>query len=268
MNNASKEIEKLLNKRVFISTRPEGKSTEMKQLLESENAKLIEFPMIEIEPKKLTTDELTVLNSHRLFDYIIFTSVNAVDYYFKALEVKDVKSKLIAIGESTALAIEKNGYKVDYVGKGITRKALAEELNKFTGPEKNTILWPTGNLSPNNFKNSLSSRFVIKRLDIYRTVIPNQINVNALNDIKNDNYDVVFFYSRSAIINFVKVWSENIDSSDYSESIKKIRCAALGSSTFESLKELSFNPLYHSTKHNTESLFEATLQYFKNEIVN
>jgi uroporphyrinogen-III synthase len=46
-----------LQNKLFISTRPAGTSDELKRLLNETGATLLEFPLIEIKPARLSSEE-------------------------------------------------------------------------------------------------------------------------------------------------------------------------------------------------------------------
>ena len=76
---------KLLENRVFISTRPPGQSAELESLLMEESATLISMPTIEVKP--LPLDEFSWLQMRNLdsFNWIVFTSPNGLKFFFASL---------------------------------------------------------------------------------------------------------------------------------------------------------------------------------------
>jgi uroporphyrinogen-III synthase len=60
-----------LKNKLFISTRPEGHSDEMKHLFENTGARLLEMPLIKIEPLPISAEKKswwkTLKNSTGLF---------------------------------------------------------------------------------------------------------------------------------------------------------------------------------------------------------
>ena len=76
---------KLLENKIFISTRPVGQSAELENLLSDESASLILMPTIEIKPLPLDEFALLQLKNLESFNWIVFTSPNGLKYFFAAL---------------------------------------------------------------------------------------------------------------------------------------------------------------------------------------
>src|SRR3990167_9735817 len=84
----------------ILNTRPAHQATRLTQLIEARGYEVFHLPLIEIVPLIFSPIDLT------LFDYIIFTSVNAVNYFFSQHEFKNVEqANYIAIGPATQQAL-------------------------------------------------------------------------------------------------------------------------------------------------------------------
>ncbi len=134
----------LFGQRVVI-TRARRQASKLAQKLRSLGADVIEFPTIEVQP----LDDYTALDSAlaRLatYDWLVFTSVNGVEFFLRRLDASDVdwrvlRARICAIGPATRLAVEDLHLKVDvmpeeYVAesllaaKGWTLARLAKKLS-------------------------------------------------------------------------------------------------------------------------------------------
>ena len=76
---------KILENKVFISTRPEGQSAELENLLTEEAATLISMPTIEVRPLPLGEFAWQQLKNIDSFNWIVFTSPNGLRYFFARL---------------------------------------------------------------------------------------------------------------------------------------------------------------------------------------
>ncbi|MFW5822907.1 MAG: uroporphyrinogen-III synthase, partial [Tangfeifania sp.] len=72
-----------LKNKLFISTRPEGRSGEMECLFENAGARLLEMPLIKIEPLPVSAEEKKLLKNIEQFDWLILTSANGVNHFFE-----------------------------------------------------------------------------------------------------------------------------------------------------------------------------------------
>ncbi|MDP2115530.1 MAG: uroporphyrinogen-III synthase, partial [Bacteroidota bacterium] len=78
-------MSKLLEDKVFISTRPTGQSAELESLLSEESATLIAMPTIEIRPLPLDEFSWLQLKNLESFNWIVFTSPNGLKFFFARL---------------------------------------------------------------------------------------------------------------------------------------------------------------------------------------
>ena len=83
-----------LKNKLFISTRPAGRSDEMKRLFEEAGAELLEMPLIKIEPLSVSAAEKKLVKNIGQFDWLILTSANGVHYFFESFNKISDKQKL------------------------------------------------------------------------------------------------------------------------------------------------------------------------------
>jgi uroporphyrinogen III methyltransferase/synthase len=161
----------LADKRVAV-TRPRGADDELGRLLAERGATVIDAPVVAIEPclDGLTTDERI---SSR-WDWIAFTSANAVDVFFDALTAqgKDLRAiastKIAAIGPATADVLQGRGAIADFVPPEASGSALGEHLPRVQGAR---ILLPVSTLARTALEDTLRRRGAhVERVEVYATV--------------------------------------------------------------------------------------------------
>ncbi len=103
----------------ILNTRPKGQAASLTAALEALNATVIELPLLEITPTSRWRTRLPDLTQ---FKYAIFTSPNAVTYFFERIPAHICPETLsiIAIGQGTAHTLLKYG---------LTSKLSPEEAN-------------------------------------------------------------------------------------------------------------------------------------------
>lgn len=103
----------------ILNTRPKGQAASLTAALETQNATVIELPLLEITPTSRWRTRLPDLTQ---FKYAIFTSPNAVTYFFEHMPPHTCPStlSLLTIGQGTAHALSKYG---------LTSKLSPEEAN-------------------------------------------------------------------------------------------------------------------------------------------
>jgi uroporphyrinogen III methyltransferase/synthase len=123
----------LFGKRVLV-TRPRDQAAEFVDLLESFGAEAIESPLVRIEPPEDDAPLDEACAHLDTFDWIVFSSSNAVDAFFRRLTASplDVRAlhgvKLCAVGSATAARLAALGLKVDLVPPEFRAEAVARAM--------------------------------------------------------------------------------------------------------------------------------------------
>lgn len=131
------------------------------------------------------------------FSAVIFTSRNAVDYYFKAAEEARVKipddMKYFCISESTAFYLQKYiVYRKRKIFYG--QQTFAELIKVLKKHKENNFLLPCSDILRQTIPDLLSANELeYKCVNLYKTVC------SDLSDLSDVNYDVLVFFSPSGI---------------------------------------------------------------------
>jgi uroporphyrinogen-III synthase len=123
----------LTGKRVLI-TRTRQQASELAARLEAEGAETILIPTIELALPTSLDGLDAALASLRSFDWIIFTSANAVHAFSdrgRALGIQPMPKKVAAIGPATARAVQEIGLTLDLIPPQFVAESLAEALRPF-----------------------------------------------------------------------------------------------------------------------------------------
>jgi len=114
----------------ILVTRPQHQAEPLCRLIQERGGIAVRFPALEIRPmpQQLAQQE-TLVNLDR-FDWVIFSSANAVHFALMANDGKIAKPagvRFAAIGKATAKALHKAGLDVDLLpGNNFTSEALLE----------------------------------------------------------------------------------------------------------------------------------------------
>ena len=188
-------MQPLKNKTVLI-TSSEHQSSEFTKQLEDLGAKTISLPLIKTTPIKV--NDIIPEN----YDWIIFTSTNAVKYFFESIPLKTIESKIAVVGKKTKEAIEDLGLKVDFIPSEFTAKNLANEIPV---TKNESVLIPTSNLSKNDIIEILENRkCIVNAVSIYKNK-PIDYSKTELNKIFLQQIDYITFTSGSIVDSFMKL---------------------------------------------------------------
>jgi uroporphyrinogen-III synthase len=120
----------LTNLRILI-TRTQHQSTGLAAQLEALGARPILIPTIELAPPESFSALDAALAAIRSYDWLIFTSANAVDAFHRRAQfhhLAAVPRRIAVIGPATARAVEAIGLQVDLMPPRYVAESLAETL--------------------------------------------------------------------------------------------------------------------------------------------
>jgi uroporphyrinogen III methyltransferase/synthase len=199
----------LFGRRVVV-TRARAQAGELVDRLAALGADVCELPAIELRP----LDDYGALDSSisRLgeYDWLIFTSVNAVEFFLARLaasthDVRAIRGRLCAIGSGTAAALEKLQLKVDLMPEDATSEGVARafEAHELEGKR---VLLPRAAEAREVIPEALRARgAVLDVVDAYRNVIPQDAAERAHEIWSKGSPDWITVTSGSTVKNVLAV---------------------------------------------------------------
>lgn len=252
---------KLLENKVFISTRPAGQSAELENLLSEESARLVLMPTIEIRPLPLDEFAISQLKNLESFNWIVFTSPNGLKYFFNALfEIQNNYGlpnhlKIAVVGKKTAAHLECYGTSAAFINLGNTAEDFVTDFfHRVNLGER--VLFPIGNLARTVIEDKISKKAVCTRILFYETVLPKTFDGEALQLILDDQYDMIVLTSPSSFTNLLQLISGKTDPA-------KLRLVCIGQTTSSEVIRNGIEPLITAVTANSQGIFSAILNYFQ-----
>ncbi|MGH2447733.1 MAG: uroporphyrinogen-III synthase [Chloroflexota bacterium] len=242
---ARRSAKPLTGKRVLL-TRAAGENGELRERLKSVGAKVREMPLIAIElPLDLAPLD-QALRTVSSFDWIAFTSGNAVTSVLDRLRELDLTLagvKVAAVGQATAADLRSRGVKVDAIPKQPSGGALARKLLGESDCVK--VLLPQSHIARPELANQLSRHGVqVEAVTAYRTVW------SELTGAKVPSTDAIVLASPSSarhlyhLIGRERRWRGET-------------LVCIGTTTAQALKDLGVAPAAVARTPSTDGLFEA-----------
>lgn len=231
----------LKNKTVLV-TRSTNQAEEFITQLNQLGAKTIALPLI--ETKGINQKELKSNISDQQFNWIIFTSPNAVNYFFETVSPGEVKSKIAVVGSKTKDIVEEYNLNVDFMPSKFTAKKLAKEL-PLDGRE--TIFIPRSSLAKDDAITILKARNCnVKTIAIYENT-PVTHSDEELNNLFTNPIDYITFASGSTINSFLKL----------GVSIKKEKVICIGPETAKVAKQNNITVTAIANPHTIDGMIVA-----------
>ena len=248
----------LFGKRVLV-TRTRDQASQLSQLLTQQGAIPIELPAIDVIPmnKKVLQKQLLAIDG---FSWIVFTSSNSVNIFFKTLHNlgfdtrKLSGAKIAAIGPVTNLSLEKYGVRNVLIPKVFNTEALGELLIKEAIKGKN-ILLPRSKMGDDEFVTKLQSTGAqVTEINIYKTVIPEQ-SKKLSTEIFKEGIDIATFTSSSTVHGLVDLLGGI-------NKLKNVNIACIGPVTETAIKKVGLTSDILAPESTVESLVEAIKTHF------
>lgn len=203
MNNKNKP---LLDSRVLV-TRPKLQSQQLSELIEQAGGQAILFPVLEIVALNNTHLINQQLSKTEAWDWIIFTSANAVNYAITVtknqLPIKST-TKIAAIGANTANSLSKHRIAVDLIPNISSSEGLAATIMQLS--EHKNCLIIKGEGGRNILQKRLSQHGgLVTTVDVYRRVCPDSDTASLLDQWRCQTIDYVTVTSVEGLNNLIQL---------------------------------------------------------------
>jgi uroporphyrinogen III methyltransferase / synthase len=255
----------LFGTRVLV-TRPREQAAVLVDRLEALGAEAIEAPLVRILPP----DDYGPLDEAYAqigtFDWIIFSSVNAVDRFMQRLlagrgDIRDLKGvRLCAVGPVTAEQITKYGVKVDLTPTEHRAEGVIQTLGSAL-LEGVRVLLPRADIGRELIADELRKAGAdVTEVIAYRTVV-----AEAERDGEPDFYrmlldrriDIVTFTSASAVKNFVRVFGAEAAA----DLLKLTAVASIGPVTAEAAERFAIRTTIMPSQYTIPALVDAIVDH-------
>jgi uroporphyrinogen III methyltransferase/synthase len=253
------EKKPLFGQRIVV-TRSQHQASALVDLLEFFGAETMEFPTIRVEPVSDTSpldEQLRKLNS---FDWLVFTSVNAVDAVFDRLNALGLDAralagvKLCAVGPATSKALSDYRLRVDLMPPKFKAESIVEELEKLGDLGGKRFLLPRADIAPSTLPDGIEQLGAeAVQVDAYKTTMPSSAPEHVLHQFRDGAVSWVTFTSSSTAENF----AELIGSDLLSQIRDTVRFAAIGPTTASTMKEKGIPVSVMAEEHTIPGLVDA-----------
>lgn len=191
-------------KRILI-TRPRSQAEKFAQGLRAAGFEPVFFPVIEIKPIENNIGLERALSKLDCYDWVVFTSVNAVDVVFDQYSPlypeKGSGVRFAAIGPRTAEALQARGINPDFVPREYVAEAILPGLGDLRGK---WVLLPRAEIARKALPEAIcEAGGLAHEIAVYKT-LPAQPDPEGLAALRL-GADVVTLTSSSTVHNFIAI---------------------------------------------------------------
>jgi uroporphyrinogen III methyltransferase / synthase len=257
------EEKPLFGKKIIV-TRAREQASEFLYALSEMGAQCLEFPTIKIIPPESWEGLEKSIRDIETYQWLIFTSVNGVKYFFDRLEVlgrdvRDLKGvKIAAIGPATAEAVRSKGLRIDLVPEEYRAESVIEAFRKEDIRGKRFLLPRAREAREILPQDLVKLGAVVDVVEAYRTVKPEEDREAIMGMLKRGDVHMVTFTSSSTVSNFVGMF-QGAPLLDWME---EVAVACIGPVTAKGAEETGLKVSLVAPEYTIPSLTKAIVDFF------
>ena len=254
----------LVGKKILI-TRTREQSGDFVTQLKKLGAEVIKFPTIEIAPPLRWKELDQAIDQLELYDWIIFTSANGVNFFWQRLREEGEHHclpsslKVCAIGPATARQLKGKKISVDYMPKEFIAEAILKGFGKMEIRGKHILLARAKKARDILPKGLRKMGAVVDVVEVYRTVRPKGGSKKLKKLLAEGKIDVITFTSSSTVNHF----GELLRKENLKRLLKGIAIACIGPVTAKTAKEWGMKVQIQPKQYTIPGLTPAIAEYFK-----
>lgn len=258
--------------RTVVITRARSQADEFVVELEKYGTRVIVCPTIEIaEPEAYERLDEAIDHLYG-YDWLVFTSVNGVDYFLRRLKARrhDISEidelRVCAIGEATAERLRAAHIHVDVVPEEFKAEGVFAALEQFVGGGERLLglnfLIPRAAVARDYLPKALEGAGA--RVDVvpaYRTVLPDKLDRGRLGAMLAGSADCIAFTSSSTVRNLAQIF----DTQGLGETLAGVVVACIGDITAQTAAEYGLRVDIQPEQFTIPALAFAIAKYFANK---
>ncbi len=258
------ENKPLFGQRVLV-TRARSQASELLAKIDDLGGETYEFPVIETKLPDAHESVQAIkiaLEEAESYDWVMLTSVNGVEYFFRWLDLHAVdirrfhRAKFAAVGPKTAEALSARGIRADLLPESYRAESLLEGLNNLLLPGQ-TALLPRGDLARETLPKELKERGIKSvEIDVYETIMAAPRDLWLPEMIENGEIHVITFTSSSTVINLLEALRQ-LGLRNPADALRNIEIACIGPVTARTAEENGLNVTVVPEKATIDGLVEA-----------
>lgn len=246
----------------IVVTRPREQAAKLSDAIAELGGQPLEIPLISIAPPADSGPLDRAVGELHSFNWVIFTSVNGVKYFFARLrhlgkDIRDLKgARLCAIGPATSAALEEKGLRVDIVPAVYRAEDLWDRLKGEIKAGEHLLLPRTAAARPflPRALTSLGAR--VTEVEAYRT-LPGEGDTALLRRLlRQKEIQIITFTSPSTVQHCLAILG-----SEAGELLQDVALASIGPVTTAAAHSLGLEIAIEAAAYTTDGLLQAILDW-------
>ncbi len=261
------ENKALFGKRILV-TRAREQASDLSRELADLGAECLEYPMIQIASPDDIGPLDRAIEALSSYDWLIFTSVNAVDAFFNRLFIKgkDIRSighiKTAVIGPATQKKLLKNGITSDIVPETYRAESVIAAFSKEDIKGKRILLPRAREARPILPVELTKMGARVDEVGVYCTRAVDEYADQLILALEKKRIDLITFTSSSTAKNLKKLLPEN----RMSALMDGVAVASIGPITTQTAISLGFDVHVTAENFTIPGLIQTIVRYFNDTL--
>ena len=254
----------LFGKRIVI-TRARAQASDLVSKLSKLGALCIEIPTIQIAPPENTIPLKESIKNIKNYDWLIFTSVNGVKYFFDTLfdMGKDVRAlghlKFACIGPVTKERLKDYGIISDILPETYRAESVIDAFSTL-GIKDKKVLLPRAKLARTILPEELTKMGArLDEVTAYETRLNADGKEELISLLENNEIDAITFTSSSTVSNFISL----LELKEAKKLLKNVVTASIGPITSDTARSFDIEPDIEAKEYTIQGLVDSLLTYYE-----
>lgn len=258
---AKTSASKPLTGKCVMVTRERSQARELVEQIEALGGEAFAFPLLKMTPPhdyKQLDEAIRTLDT---YDWLIFTSVNGVRFFFERMDglgvaVQGYAGRVAAVGPKTAAALEERGLLVEVIPSDFVAEGLLTSLQtKLLAGQR--VLLPRADIARKLLPEELRKMGMdVTEVDVYQTVIDAEMAPQAAERLQRGEIDAILFTSSSTVSHFVQAMSSWITPT----CLDRVHIACIGPITAQTAQNLGLQVNVVAQEYTIDGLLDALLK--------
>lgn len=251
--------------RGMLVTRAADQAGEFGDMLQTLGARVYECPTIAIVPPESWEELDAAIADLSSCGWVVFTSINAVKYFFTRLADlgKDSRAlgncRVVAVGPKTAASLLPFGIRPDLVPADYKAEGVVAEFARFQLAGVR-VLFPRADRARDVIPAALTRMGANVVAPVaYRNVVPDELPADAIRALEERRIDCITFTSSSTVDNLAKVLGVN----RLLGLLEGVAVAAIGPVTAATCRELGLNVVIEPREYTLAAMTGEIVQYYQ-----
>jgi uroporphyrinogen III methyltransferase / synthase len=254
----------LFGRRIVV-TRSREQAGDLVDRLEALGAETIGIPTIRILPAEDTALMNAACGAAHTFHWLVFTSVNGVEYFMKHFlgrrDIRDLKDvRICTVGPATTAAMERYGVRVDLTPAEYRGEAVISALMTGDSVRGTRFLLPRSQIARELLADELrAAGGDVLEVAAYTTAVTaDKTAPDVYRMLLDRTIDAITFTSASTVRNFVQLVGEE----QASDLLRSTVVAAIGPVTAEAAEQLGIATTVMPSEYTIPALVDALVHHF------